>query len=252
MDQNLPETPSQNPPSQTPDMVQTPAPTTPDLIPPKPPRIPINWHNIISMLVVAGLSSLITYLVIKPPAFLSFAPTVPVLTTPTPTTTPVPTPVWKTYTKGKIPSLATLGFSINYPPRWQENIEFTNPKGNEDEGFTFRLSFQKHIIRIQQGPVPVAICIFDNDVAPDGIIVSDYRGKKFTDLIPLFGSLKRVQVDSVGAATSNFLFCENKRPENEYYATPTKIGHITYEMPLDYTPALLLEMDEIVKTLKSF
>lgn len=147
-----------------------------------------------------------------------------------------------TYTSTAIPGNALKPYSISYPFTWTRDVKRT---GEIMDDFT--LTNGGYSIGISQGPGGGAGCIFEGEV-PNGPF-NDYRNKKYIDFQSGIGTLRRFEDTPVGNPNTLFYFCSKATDGSYFYGS--NIGGIGYEVPKNYDPAILLKMDEIVKSLKA-
>lgn|SRR3989344_2294118 len=155
-----------------------------------------------------------------------------------PTPSPDETANWKTYTSEKLKDVSFESFSIKYPSNWILDIRRIEP-----DLLSVKLSQKDYNIEISQGGYDGSVCLFDGDKDFDGPN-ADYRGKQFTEIDTDIGTFRRVH----STLESMFWFCQLS---GDTFASPTTVGKMFYEVPLNPDQETLLEMDSIVKTIKT-
>lgn len=166
--------------------------------------------------------------------------------TPTPTPAAQATPAVKQnrVVKGGLPASAKLSYStytILVPEDWTtfDQKDQTTPTDK------LTISKDNYQISIYQAATGGAQCLYPGDSTPEG--PSGTYGS-YTEFV---GSDKttyrRGTIDSTKIATQNFGICA--KAEDGSFGEPTQFGHILYQTPKTFDPAILDQMDKIVASL---
>ena len=89
--------------------------------------------------------------------------------------------------------------------------------------------------------------IFEGEV-PNGPF-GDYRNKKYVEFQSGVGILRRFENTPSGLSDTIIDICSKSSDGN--FVLGASVGSITYEIPKNYDPSILLKLDEIVKTIKA-
>jgi hypothetical protein len=165
-----------------------------------------------------------------------------------PAATPTPEPiVRKTFTSPKLANLSFSGYTLNHMSDWIEKVV----KEDAAKTTTLTLSKNDYHLTISQGPFDGGACVYtDAEAKSNKGPTSNKRGKPAVDIIASFGSLRRdLEIDSQKKNT--FAFCQ-KSDQDTSYGTLTKIGAIYYKTSAKtFDPLMLIEMDEIIESIKT-
>lgn len=139
-----------------------------------------------------------------------------------------------------VPKSAGLSFdqySITFPENWK--LEKTN-QTMMDQKLT--LSSNNYEINIFQGATGGALCLYAGDSEFEG---PSSKYETFVELTTKDNRLLRRSGDKNGIA---FTICQKSGDGS--FQQPTNYGHISVEMPADFTPEILSEIDSIISSLK--
>ncbi len=155
-----------------------------------------------------------------------------------------PSTKWVNYTSTKLQSTSFPSYTISYPETWTKDVE--------NDGVTDSIVLVKgeYSIKIFQAPSEGGLCVFEDPLPTGNPFVQDFRGKKFVDIVTDTGILRRIARPSQNSFT-NYTFCMKTPASNGSFGMPTTYGFITYSVPDNEDKNVLLEMDQIIKTLKA-
>lgn len=141
-----------------------------------------------------------------------------------------------------------LSFWVEYPDSWIKEVKYLN-SSNSNSNFSFNLSKNNHFISIVQTGMGGAMCLFDKDKDYAGPS-EDFRKNAYTDLQTNLGFLRRAEIKDEANNKLRFAFCMDQRSNYGYFTIPLSIGALNYQVPTNFDPSIIREMDEIVKTIQ--
>ena len=147
----------------------------------------------------------------------------------------------KEYVSRKVGSLPFQAFSLRYPQTW---ILKEQASDNSLEISIYRNNYE---LTISQKTIGNSICLFSDSPAFEGSS-GDLRNKQFTEFNTLSSATLRRYFNANFGDKSSMFFCQ-KQAEGPYFQTPLNIGGLVYNVPAKYDPNIILEMDEIVKSI---
>ena len=147
----------------------------------------------------------------------------------------------KEYVSRKVESLPFQAFSLRYPQTW---ILKEQASDNSLEISIYRNNYE---LTISQKTIGNSICLFSDSPAFEGSS-GDLRNKQFTEFNTLSSATLRRYFNANFGDKSSMFFCQ-KQAEGPYFQTPLNIGGLVYNVPAKYDPNIILEMDEIVKSI---
>ena len=154
----------------------------------------------------------------------------------------------KTYTNKKLENISFLGYTLQHPQDWVEKVERNDTAG------TGKLTLEKdgYLIVIQQGPMDGSQCVYKDSEKPseDESTFTDKRGRHYVDIKASLGNLRRDQSGGTKEEIGHY-FCQEVEDSPGTYGSMTDVGSIYYNGPGNWDPEMLLEMDAIVKSIKT-
>jgi len=147
----------------------------------------------------------------------------------------------KEYVSRKVESLPFQAFSLRYPQTWILKEQLGD---NSLDVSIYRNNYE---LTISQKTIGNSVCLFSDSPAFEGSS-GDLRSKQFAQFETASGSVLRRYFNANFGDKSSMFFCQ-KQAEGPYFQTPLSIGGLVYNVPAKYDPNIILEMDEIVKTI---
>lgn len=201
--------------------------------------------SLVFILIGLSIGVLITIYAVKPTLLTKYIPSkfqdeVPLtkeLIESLPSANPTSTPSSKTtvHAGGK---LVFVKYQLEIPSGWSSNK--TSSYADQE---TLTLNSGGYEIIVNEAASGGSICMYPGDPESEIIFQTDY--KYFKQLTASDGtSLRRG-----GDAESDLAFTVCSKGEENYQA-PTQYGHISVKFPANPTPAKIIEVDEILSSLK--
>jgi hypothetical protein len=143
---------------------------------------------------------------------------------------------------GKESGLSFTKYTIEIPEGWTPTHTTQNDGTTVDTMTIVKGSYQ---IKIFQAATGGAMCLYPGDADFEG---PSSRYETYLDMTTQDGViLRRGGSIAANGPTRGYTFCQ-KGAEN--YGQPTGFGHTSYTTPINPDPAVLLEMDLMIKSLK--
>jgi hypothetical protein len=147
----------------------------------------------------------------------------------------------KDYTSQKVGDLAFKVFSLKYPQTWV----LTEKIG--ENSLDISIYRNNYELTISQKAIGGAVCLFSDSPAFEGSS-GDLRSKQFAEFNTSSGAILRRYFNANMGDKSSMFFCE-KQEGGPYFQTPLSIGGLVYNVPAQYDPDIIKEMDDIVKSI---
>lgn len=145
------------------------------------------------------------------------------------------------YKSNKLPGFTTQAFETSYPSSWSLSEDKSNG------WLRVEISKENHTIHIEQIPIDGSVCLFSDSPSFEGPS-GDLRKISYVEIHGV-GTFRRYE--NVGAATPDhkvFGVCK-KQTDSPYYGSLFEEGTVYYQVPTNYNPDFLKEMDSILATL---
>ncbi len=148
----------------------------------------------------------------------------------------------KTLTAGVASGLSFSLYTIEFSSDWVVSHEHQDTEVPLDRLTLTRSGYE---LSIYQAATGGAMCLYPGDKQPEG------PSSQFISYIEFTGAggetYRRSELSDLSSGKKAHTICQKSQ---DTFGQPTSYGHISYKVPINFTPSILNEMDSIVASLK--